>query len=149
MKKFSVEVDREFEIGGELFKWRQPYWEDYANQLDKDIADATASLAAEARTNGNEAAEGEEEKPEEEKPLTVHAAIADVIKRIEMFLDTENDALNRWRKLAKRKVDPVPTWQFRELHTWLAEVTSGRPPTEPPSPNGPEPTEPTSKDASS
>lgn len=144
MKKFSVEVDREFEIGGELFKWRQPYWEDYANLLDNDIAAAQAAVDAATRTNGGETPEGETAQND-----TVHAAIEDFIKRIEMFLDPENDSLKRWRALAKRKADPIATYQFRELHNWLVEVTSGRPPTEPPSPNGPEPTEPTSKDASS
>jgi hypothetical protein len=142
VKKFSVEIDRSFEIGGELFKWRQPYWEDYANLLDKDIATAQAAVDAATRTNGGDVPEGE-------TPDTVHAAIEDYIKRVEMFLDPENDSVKRWRALAKRKVDPIATYQFRELHNWLVEVTSGRPPTEPPSPDGPEPTAATSKDASS
>ena len=32
MRRFSEELveDREFEIGGELFKWRYPYWEEFA-----------------------------------------------------------------------------------------------------------------------
>lgn len=135
MRKFSDELveDREFEIGGELFKWRYPYWEEFADQLDKDIASVNA------QSNGGDPVQD-----------TVRAGYESFIDRIPMFLDPENDSHKRWRALAKRKTSPVPHYMFRELYEWLLEVTSGRP-TEPPSPseNGPGQTASTSAGGSS
>lgn len=129
MKRFRVEEDREFEIAGELFRWVYPYWEDIANVFDKDVA-------SEKTENGD--------APEDP---TVHATIADFIKRIEIFIDPDfNDGVTRWRALSKRRKNPVPHSQYAELYRWLLETTSVPTPTEQslPSEDGQPPTEVTS-----
>lgn len=137
LREFSKELveDRQFEIGGELFEWRYPFWEDFASRRDQD-----AVVVAES------------DKPKEngETDLTFVDLYRDFIDRIEPFLDPKNDSLKRWRALAKRKVDPVPAYQFSELYIWLLEVTSARP-TETllSSSNGQERTEATSTEGSS
>ena len=140
MRKFSDELveDREFEIGGELFKWRYPYWEEYAARREEDAR--TVAKANEPKKDGED----------DEDEITFNELYADFIKRIETFIDPENDAVNRWRRLAKRKIDPVPAYQFTELYFWLLEVTSSRPTEQPsPSENGQGQTAITSKAASS
>jgi len=109
LREFSKELvdDRQFEIGGELFEWRYPYWEDFADRRDQD-----ASVV---------------QNPESTSELSFKDLYKDFIERIEPFLDPKNDSLKRWRALAKRKVDPVPAYQFTELYMWLLEVTSARP----------------------
>ena len=137
LREFSKELveDRQFEIGGELFEWRYPYWEDFAARRDQD-----AAVVAEA------------DKPKEngEPDLTFKDLYKDFIDRIEPFLDPKNDSIKRWRALSKRKIDPVPAYQFSELYIWLLEVTSARP-TETllSSSNGQERTEVTSTEGSS
>jgi hypothetical protein len=124
VKRFSAEeVDREFEFGGEIFKWQVPYWEDIANRLDLDVR---ATQAAIDKIDGKEPKEGVEELPD-----TAHGVTEDFIKRIEMFLDPENESLKRWRALTKRKKPAVPLNAFKDLHQWLLEVTTKRDPTEP------------------
>jgi hypothetical protein len=127
-RSFTEETvkDRTFEIGGEMFKWRYPYWKDIASIFDED-----ASLIQE----------------NDGRPLNATENIELAIKRVEMFLDPENDAVKRWRALAARKDTPVPHFQFGQLYVWLLEVT-GRRPTETPTPSedGSEKTEPTSKE---
>lgn len=109
MKRFGIVEDREFEIVGEVFRWVIPYWEDMANAMDGDVA---------ASSNGG---------PE----LTVHDTIADLIKRIELFIDPDfNDGVNRWRQLTKRKKNPIPYAQYAQVYQWLWEVTSTPTPTE-------------------
>ena len=128
MKRFSVEeVDREFEFGGEIFKWRVPYWEEIADRLDKDIE---AAIAAVGQKSDEDPPEGIEKLPDTNKGV-----IADYIKRIELFLDPENDSVKRWRALVKRKNPAVPMHAFQDLHKWLLEVTTKRDPTEPSSPS--------------
>ena len=119
MRKFSEELvkDREFEIGGELFKWRYPYWEEFADQLDKDIA------AVNAPQNGGEAV-----------PDTVRSGYESFIERIPMFLNPKNDAHKRFKALANRKVDAVPRYQFAQLYRLLVQVTSNLPTTPPSAP---------------
>ncbi len=109
LREFSKELvdDRQFEIGGELFEWRYPYWEDFADRRDQDAAVV--------------------QNPESTSELSFKDLYKDFIERIEPFLDPKNDSLKRWRALAKRKVDPVPAYQFTELYMWLLEVTSARP----------------------
>lgn len=119
MKRFTVVEDREFEIGGEVFKWVYPYWEDIAAVFDKD----SEEVAKEAQTNGEIA------------PFSVRATIADFIERIELFIDPENDGLERWRALTKRKKNPIPHSQYSALYQWLLEVTSNPHPTEASSPS--------------
>lgn len=114
MKKFSVETDHEFEVAGEIFRWKFPYWEDIADQFDRDDT---------ADQNGN-------------VEITVRSTIQDFIERIEMFIDPEfEDGVNRWRKLTKRKENPVPHSQYGQIYQWLLEVTSRPTPTEPSSPS--------------
>jgi hypothetical protein len=114
LREFSKELveDRQFEIGGELFEWRYPYWEDFADRRDKDAA--VVAEAAKPSENGD-------------NELTFKDLYKDFIDRIEPFLDPKNNAIKRWRALSKRKADPVPAYQFSELYVWLLEVTSARP----------------------
>lgn len=112
VKRFTVEEDREFEIGGEVFKWVYPYWEDIAEVFDRDVKEADNDV-----------------------PFSVRATIADFIERIELFLDPEGDSINRWRALTKRKKNPIPHSQYSALYQWLLEVTSQPHPTEPSSPS--------------
>jgi hypothetical protein len=116
MKQFSdaLEKERQFEIGGELFKWRYPYWEEMSALFDEDSV-----LLEKLKENGNEEFSTDKE------------AIELIIKRIELFLDPEEGSLARWKKLAHRKSNPVPRFQFNELYRWLLEVTSGRPTEQP------------------
>ena len=118
LREFSKELveDRQFEIGGELFEWRYPYWEDFAARRDAD-----AAVIAEA----NKPKDPDSENGDAD--LTFKDLYQDFIDRIEPFLDPKNDGIKRWRSLAKRKVDPVPAYQFSELYMWLLEVTSARP----------------------
>lgn len=111
MKRFTVETDREFEIGGEIFEWVYPYWEDIADVFDQDVKESE---------NGD-------------ADSTVRSAIADFIKRIELFISP--DQIVRWRTLAKRKDNPIPHSQYAQLYSWLLEVTSGTHPTEQSSPS--------------
>lgn len=117
-KSFTEELitpqeQRTFEVGGELFKWRYLYWEDFASGIDE----AQAEMAERTKQNGDT----------EQDSLTFHELYADYQKRIEPYLDPENDAIKRWRALAKRKENPVPAHVFQAVYMWLLEVTSGRP----------------------
>ena len=111
LREFSKELveDRQFEIGGELFEWRYPYWEDFADRRDQD-----AKIVQQADGNGD-------------AEMSFKDLYKDFIERIEPFIDPKNDSVKRWRALAKRKVDPVPAYQYTELYMWLLEVTSARP----------------------
>jgi hypothetical protein len=112
VKRFTVAEDREFEIAGEVFKWVYPYWEDIATVFDRDAKEV-----------------------QDDVPFSVRATIADFIERIELFLDPENDSINRWRLLTKRKKNPIPHSQYAALYQWLLEVTSAPTPTEQSSPS--------------
>ena len=131
MKRFPVAEDREFEIGGEVFQFVYPYWEDIAEVFDED------------------------EKPSENGDAafnTVRSTIEDLIKRTELFIDPDfNDGVTRWRELTKRRKNPIPHSQYSELYRWLLEVTSDPHPTEPstPSEDGQPSAVPTSTGASS
>lgn len=117
MKRFSQAEDREFEIGGEVFRWVYPYWEDIAKVFDRD--------EEELSQNGK--------TPEEP---TVRSTIADFIERIQLFIDPDfNDGVTRWKTITKRKKNPIPHSQYAELYRWLLEVTSNPHPTEPSSPS--------------
>lgn len=116
MKKFSdvLVQDRKFEVGGETFTWRYPYWQETASIFDADVA---------ASQNGD-------------IDLTAKRSIEDYIERIAVFLDPEDESPIRWKKLAKRKNSPIAYFQFHQVYRWLLEVTSGRP-TPPPSDSDP------------
>jgi hypothetical protein len=126
MREFSKELipkdDRTFEIGGEMFRWRYPFWQEYAERREAD----TQAVKA-AQQNGDS-----------EEEFTFVDLYQDYFNRIETFIDPENDGIARWKRLAKRKSDPVPAYQLPELYFWLLEVTSGRPTGQPsPSESGP------------
>src|SRR6187402_3183418 len=75
VKRFSAEeVDREFEVGGEIFKWQVPYWEDIADRLDKDVAatkEAVKQLDAVIEGKEGEApADGVETLPDTARGVT-------------------------------------------------------------------------------
>ena len=116
MKRFAVVEDREFEIGGEVFTWVYPYWEDIAAVFDKDTKED-----AELSNNG------------EDPTFTVHSTITDFIQRIQLFLDPTDR--ERWVALSKRKKNPIPHSQYAELYRWLLEVSSSPTPTEQSSPS--------------
>lgn len=117
MKSFSQELkerEHEFEIGGEMFKWRELTWDD----LEKLAAEEEAFIAR------------EETKTKDSMDF--------VVMRILFFLDPENESKPRFKKMLARRANPVPHFQVQELHTWLWEQISGYPTTPPPvSSNGP------------
>lgn len=115
MKRFSETLpdEREFEIAGEVFHWRYPYWEEITAIFDEDLIE--------------EPADGEEVKD-----LTFHQNIEIFIRRIALFI-ADNDK-ERWQTLSYNKDNPIPYAQFSDLYRWLLEVASGRP-TVPPSPS--------------
>ena len=121
IKRFSSEQSREFEVAGQIFKWRTPYWEEIANVFDE----ATAAVAA---TNGA----GDDARP-------AYTSTADLIKRIEVFIDPADEGVKRWREAAKSKTSPIPYAVFGELYSSLLVVGSGRTPTGTPSPSSPGP----------
>ena len=112
LRRFSEELveDREFELGGELFKFRYPHWEEGAALFDDELEPAE---------NGN----GE---------FSFKADTELAIKRTPMFIDPANDAHERYARLVERKIDPVPRFQIVQAYRRLVEVTSGLP-TSPPS----------------
>lgn len=112
MKRFAVVQDREFEIGGEIFHWVYPYWEDIADVFDKD-------------------AQEDLENPDTD--VTVRATIGDFIERIALFIDPADRP--RWIAATKRKQNPIPHAQYAELYRWLLETTSLPTPTELSSPS--------------
>lgn len=108
-RQFSKELDedRDFEIGGEVFAFRYPHWEEGAAIFDTDLTQNGDGFSWKADTEA-------------------------AIKQIPIFLDPANDSHKRFQALVKRKADPIPRQQIVELHQWLVRVTSGLP-TEPPS----------------
>jgi hypothetical protein len=120
VKRFSQEVDQEFEIAGEVFRWMFPYWEDIAEVFDRDADEDEAELSQDGKA----------------VTITIRSTIEDYIKRIELFIDPDfNDGRTRWRELAKRRKNPIPHAQYHELYRWLLEVTSNPYPTTPSSPS--------------
>lgn len=112
MKRFAVAEDREFEIGGEVFKWVYPFWEDIAKIFDVD------------------------DESQDTIDNSVRGTISDLIERIAVFIDPDfNDGVNRWKALANRRKNPIPHSQYSELYRWLLEVTSDPHPTDPSSPS--------------
>lgn len=113
LKRFSDDLveDREFELGGELFKFRYPHWEEAAELFDEEFHPSE---------NGNA---GE---------FSFKADTEMAIKRIPMFLDPANESHKRFKALVNRKTDPVPRHIIVQAYRWLVQVTSGLP-TVPPS----------------
>lgn len=111
LRRFSEELveDREFEIGGDLFRFRYPHWEEGAKLFDEDPS---------ATSNGD-------------GQFSFRADTQWAIERIPIFLDPANDSHKRFKALAARKTDAVPRHQFVQLYRWLVQVTSGLPTTPP------------------
>ena len=111
LREFSKELaeDRDFEIGGEVFRFRYPNWQEAAALWDEETQAVNA--------NGDFSWKADTEM---------------AIKRIPIFLDPMNDSHKRFGALVKRKTDPVPRHQIAQLYQWLVRVTSGLP-MEPPS----------------
>jgi len=109
----ELEEDREFEIGGQIFKFIYPHWKEGAELFDSEMEEVQA-------VNGD-------------TPAFSFVADTEIaIKRIPMFLDPENDALKRWKELVARKPPhAVPRHQIAQLYRWLVEVTSGFPTQQP------------------
>jgi hypothetical protein len=112
-REFSKELaeDRDFEIGGEVFRWRYPHWQETADLFDSEV------------------------NPEENGEFSFKADTELAIKRVPTFLDPMNDSHARWKKLVARKESPVPRHQIVQLYRWLVQETSGLP-TQPPSASG-------------
>lgn len=141
MKRFTQQVDKEFEIGGEVFRWHYPYWEDIADVFDRDEESEKETEGETAvSTNGSAVT------------VTVRSTIKDFIERIELFIDPDyNDGITRWRELSQRRKNPIPHAQYGELYRHLLEVTSNPFPTaqSSPSEDGQPSTAPTSTAGSS
>lgn len=120
MKEFSKELheERSFEIGGEVFKWRYPHWEEMAKIFDEDVE------IIKSATSVDESGRSAEQKSTVE-------ALEMTIGRIILFIDPDNDGIERFRALAARKERAVPLFLFSALYRWLLEVTSSRPTTPP------------------
>jgi len=115
VKDFTPEKEREFKIGGEVFQWKNPHWEDTVAIYDEDIG----------LLNSNGDADRETHKQSMERTL----------KRIELFVDDDPPgSVKRFRDLTKRKEKAVPAHAWGQLYEWLLAVSSDRP-TEPLSPS--------------
>lgn len=125
MKEFSEALtdDRKFEIGGEVFAWHYPHWEEMAGIFDEDV-ELIRGLGR----------DGEDEEAKTQ-PNTKES-IELTINRILVFLEDTDGAHDRFRGLAARKDRAVPYFLFSDLYRWLLEVTSARP-TRPPSDSEP------------
>ena len=113
-REFSKELpeDREFEIGGEVFRFIYPHWKEGATLFDDEMQEV------------KQAAEGE---PEANGAFSFVADTETAIKRVPMFLDPGNDSHARFQTLVSRKADLVPRHQIAQLYRWLVEITSGFP----------------------
>lgn len=106
MKSWTEELptrDHSFEIGGEVFHWRDLNWDDFA-ALAAQEEEFTAKDATTAKDN-----------------------LQFLTDRIVFFLDPKEDAPKRFKALLKRKENPVPHYAITELHTWLWEQISQHP----------------------
>lgn len=126
MEQFSrlmpATEERTFEIGGEVFHWVTPYWEDLASIFDEDTAAVQRALErleseADGAVNGDTGP-------------TMKENIVRTQERIALFLPSEDRT--KWKKLCGRKTDPIPLFMFGRVYTYLMEVATGRP-TSPPS----------------
>jgi hypothetical protein len=53
-------------------------------------------------------------------------------KRLLLFLDDENGAVDRWKKLRERKVDPITYTEITEISRLVLEKATGLPTVRPP-----------------
>lgn len=117
--------DRSFKIGGEVFKWRYPHPSETQPIFQKDL---DSLFDAEAQ---NGSAETMELGGITIVRTNLKDDLEDTQKRIAIFIDREDGALERWNKLTKRRENPIPGFQYRDLYNWLIQVTSGRPTNQP------------------
>ena len=125
-RSFSQEIaekDREFEIGGETFKWRELPFDEFKSLIEME-AEFQRKVQALREAEIKAAEEGGEEPDS-----GVSVGLDFLIKRITFFLDPADDAHRRFKMLLKRKENPVPHYQIDDLHGWLWEQVSGHPPT--------------------
>lgn len=57
--------------------------------------------------------------------VSTKEALAQTIDRISLFLTDETRP--EWKKVARRKKNPIPLFQISGIYRWLLEVSSGRP----------------------
>ena len=110
----ELEEDREFEIGGEVFRWMYPHWKEGAQLFDDEMQQVQEA----AESNG-----------EQNSAFSFVADTETAIKRVPTFLDPNfNDAHKRWKELVTRKPPhAIPRHQIAQCYRWLVEVTSGFP----------------------
>lgn len=80
------------------------------------------------------AMENADEEESEKDPSEQKTPLERVDEQILMFLNGDQDQVNRYRALRERKEDPVPLWKLLAFRTALWETQSDRP-TNPPSPS--------------
>lgn len=114
-----VPDDRQFEVGGEIYEWVTPYWEDLAAIYDEDVQRAITAL--------KEPDEGNE--PDEAAETGTHDNIERTQQRIKLFLEEKDH--KRWDALCARRDNPVPMHLYGEIFKWLLEVATGRPTQQP------------------
>ena len=108
-RSFSEELteDREFEIGGETFKFRILHWTDAAALMD-GAEDTTPA------TNGE---------------FSFRADTEFAIKDMPKYLDPADEAVKRWKALVARKENPVPRHQIVQAYVWARTQSLGIPTT--------------------
>src|SRR5512146_1138813 len=100
MRDFDSEYlidDREFKVGGEVFKWRYVRPEVIAAWEDEPVSDKSAD------------------------------ALRSTDDRIKLFLDASNGAAERWDALRAREDNPVTMGELNAILMWLVEVQTDRP----------------------
>ncbi len=100
-----AELDYNFEIGGEMFKYRNLSWDEFGA-----LAGLEEDFLKESEANGS-----------------AKTSMDFLVNRILMFLDPANESHKRFKALLKRKTNPVPHFQIQDLHDWLWEEISTRP----------------------
>lgn len=112
-REFSKELgeDREFEWGGETFRFRLFHYTETIAMLD-------TKLSADLVVN-------------DDGSFSWKANTEFCIKEIQRFLDGP-DEVKKFKAVLARKTNPVPRFQIDELYLWLREKVQGLP-TNPPS----------------
>jgi hypothetical protein len=105
-REFSKELeeDRDFEIGGEVFSWTYPTWEQTASLYDEDLKPSDNGDGSFSFTDDTKFA----------------------IEKVKLFLDGP-DQRKRWDALTKRKAKPIPRHQIVQLYRWLIQEAGGNP----------------------
>jgi len=112
LRKFSDELteDREFEFGGEVFRFRLFHWTETVKMLDTKI---DQSLVI-----------------NEDGSFSFKADAEWCLKEINNFLDGPEE-VKRFKAVMARKTNPVPRFQIVELYGFLREKVQGLPTTPP------------------